>query len=1065
MFLWLLVGLPIPSQGGGLDFFSPIIQVWQTENGLPNNILTDVQQGADHYLWIGTLNGLARFDGIQFQVFNSENTPALQDPWIDHLFKTADGTLWIGTHHGGLSSFHEGRFALELPPRLDEDWVVKYVGSRSNAAFFLTQAGRVVCGEPGTMRLLNEPAPVESLLGFNMPPARNAVIDGQGVVWFARADRLEGRLIGNRFETFKVVPGLANLRCNALCVDVRGRVWVGTDQELSVWENNHFVRVAPAAGEPSLAVKNLYPCKDGSLWVSANGRLRKLRGKEWVGEADAAGPPFETPVMQMCEDQRGNLWFGSYGEGLWCLAPDGRTQRVGVAEGLPNNRVSSLCVDAEDNLWASLDLGGLVRIRERRFAVAKIFTDKNEPAAVSVCQSRSGALWVGTYGDGLVCLESNRTTIYASGFSGSNELSFDPAGSKGYVLSVLEDRKGRIWAGTQGAGVFWLTNNQFVTPFPIDKVGSQARVIYQDHLGRIWFGNSLGLYVWSQEHLKKCGLPEGVGRLEVRAILDDGAGGVWVGTRGQGLRHYRDGQWQTWRREDGPGSDTVWALFTDERQTLWLGTEAGLVRFKDNHFVRLTTREGLPSDAIYNLMQDEQGWLWAASHQGVFRVRLSELNALAQGKIPAVHCFIYDLSDGLPTLQCSGGSQPAGWRGKDGKLWFTTMKGVVEVNPAALTINTQAPPVVIEEMSVDQVVQAIPFHGIEPRESIRIPPDRDRFQFRFTALSFTAPEKVRFRYRLEGLEKNWSAADAQRSAKYNKLPPGAYTFQVTACNDDGTWNETGTALPFVMLPWFWQTVWFKAMIGLLALGAFGALAWRIGRSRAQRKLAALGRERMLDRERARIARDIHDDLGASLTQVAFLGELTGRKADSPETVRQYCQRISGAAREMAQSLDAIIWAVKPDNDTLQNLIGYLDRRTHELLENFPGPYSFLAPKHIPGCIVSAEVRHNVFLAYKEALTNILKHARAKEVSVAIVIAGEWLQIDICDNGCGFDPSRGRPDGSGHKNMRQRLKEIGGTFEVDSQPEGGTRLKMRIPITSPADSRTVKPIHVMTFEDF
>ena len=1029
-----------------MNCFPPIIQNWQTEDGLPNSRATGVQQGADHYLWIGTFSGLARFDGIQFRVFNSENTPALQDSWIDRVFKTPDGTLWIGTHHGGLSSFRDGGFHLELAFRPDEDWVAEYVGSRSNEAFFLTQASRVACGEPGNMRLLNEPAPVESP-AFGMPPVRSAVMDGQGVVWFARAGMLEGRLTGDRFETFKVVPGLANLRCNALCVDARGRVWVGTDQELSVWETNHFVRVAPTAGEPSLAVKNLYPCKDGSLWVSANGWLRKLRGKEWVGEADAAGPPFTTSMMEMCEDQRGNLWFGSYGEGLWCLAPDGRTQRIGVAEGLPNNQVSGVCVDAEDNLWASLELGGLVRIRERRFAVVKISENKNEPVAVSVCQSRSGALWVGTYGDGLICLESNRTTIYASGFSGSDELSFDFTGStKGYVLSVLEDRSGRIWAGTLGRGVFWLTNNQFVTPFPINEVGSQAWAINQDHLGRIWFGNSLGLYVWSQGRLDYCGLPEGVGRLEVRAILDDGAGGVWVGTRGQGLRHYRDGQWQTWRREDGLGSDTVWALFTDERQATWLGTEVGLVRFKDNHFVRLTTREGLPSGAIYDLMRDEHGWLWVASHQGVLRVRLDELNALAQGEIPAVNCLTYDLSDGLPTLQCSGGSQPAGWRGKDGKLYFATRKGLAEVNPAALRINTQAPPVVIEEMSVDQVIQEIPFHGTESRKTIKIPPGQEHFGFRFTALSFTAPEKLRFRYRLEGLEKSWSASGTQRSAQYSSLPPGAYTFQVIACNDDGIWNKTGDGLPFVVLPWFWQTTWFKAMIGLLALGASGALAWRIGRNRAQKKLVALERERALDQERGRIARDIHDDLGASLTQMAFLGDLMDRGADRPETVRQHSQRISRAAREMAQSLDAIVWAVKPKNDTLQNLIGYLERRTHELLENHAGRHTFLAPKKIPECVVAAEVRHNVFLAYKEGLTNILKHAHANRVSITIVIAENRLQIDICDNGRGFDPGRGRPDGSGQKNMRRRLEEISGTFEVDSQPGGGTRIKMCIPLT-------------------
>jgi signal transduction histidine kinase/ligand-binding sensor domain-containing protein len=1030
--------------------FPLVIQTWQTEDGLPHSVITDVVQGGDRYLWVATFNGLARFDGAIFRVFNSETTPALGDTWIDHVFATPDGTLWIGTHHGGLTSYRSGHFARELLPRPDADWVVNYLGNRDDDVVFLTQSGRIVCGVPGAMRVLDQPSAAYG---------RTAVMDGQGAVWFSREGKLEGRLSGSHFQPFSAASSVADWRCNDLCLDARGRLWMATDRGLALWTNQDFLVVFPSPGEPPMAVRHLYACRDGGLWVSANDRLRKWRDAAWVAEAETNGPPFRKPLTRVREDLRGNLWFssfgesGSFGEGLWRLAPDGQTLYVGAAQGLPNDRVTGFCVDSENNLWVSLDHGGLARIRERRFYPARMSADAFAPPATSVCEGSNGALWIGTFGDGVTCLESNRMERYTSGRNGSEAVNFSTDGSKGYVMSVLADRQGRVWIGTLSVGVFWLTNGTFATPFPINEVGFQALAICEDRSDHIWFGNSLGLYRWSLGHLEFFSPPAGSPWLEVRTILDDGADGVWVGTRGQGLLDFRDGQWQSWRQKDGLGSDMVWALFADEQHALWLGTQGGLVRFKGGQFVRLTVREGLPSDAIYHLMSDGRGWLWGASSKGIFRMCQDELQAFARGAVSEVNCLTYDRADGLPTLECSVGSQPAGWRSSDGRLWFTTEKGVVEVDAAALSINTQAPPVVIEEMAVGQAAQVLPLlpdQAAAQREDKRPPPIRvgpgsKRLEFRFTALSFTAPEKVRFRYRLKGLEDHWLNAGNQRSVHYNSVPPGEYTFQVIACNDDGIWNETGAALSFAVLPWFWQTVLFKGLMGIAILGGSIAIVREVERQRAKRKMAMLERERVLNLERARIARDIHDDLGASLTQVGLLGELAGRGANTPAEVLQCSQRISGAAREMAQSLDGIVWALKPENDTLRNLIGYLERRTNELLESLPGRYTFAAPRQLPECIVAAEVRHDVFLAYKEALTNILKHAQASEVAVQVALNEGLLRIGICDNGRGFDPSRGRAEGSGLRNMRRRLEEIGGTFEVESRTGGGTRLRMCVPL--------------------
>jgi signal transduction histidine kinase len=444
-----------------------------------------------------------------------------------------------------------------------------------------------------------------------------------------------------------------------------------------------------------------------------------------------------------------------------------------------------------------------------------------------------------------------------------------------------------------------------------------------------------------------------------------------------------------------------------------------------------------------------------SSHGGILRASKTELNECADGKIPAVRFFSYGVNDGLPTIECSEGLQPAGGRTPDGRLWFPTTKGLAVVNPKDLRSNPLPPPMALEAVLVDgELVTNL-------AAELRIPPGRRRLDFYYTGLSFVAPEKVRFKYRLEGLETGWVDAGAKRQAAYNFVPPGSYTFHAIACNNDGVWNETGVSLAFALLPHFWQTWWFRVAGGLFIVAAASSLVWFETRRRMRRRLEILEHQQAVERERARIAKDIHDDLGASLTRITMLSQSLPEDAWIPEYVSLNLERIQDTARQLTRSMDEIVWAVNPKHDTLDSLAGYLSRYAHDFLSAAQVRCRLDFPLQLPVRLLTAEVRHNLFLAFKETLHNVVRHAAAGEVCVALKIEADQLVLIVSDNGRGFDsrptadalplkPGRLSP-GNGLANLRRRLVEIQGRCEIHSHPGRGTTVTFTVPLPA-------KPCH-------
>jgi signal transduction histidine kinase/ligand-binding sensor domain-containing protein len=779
--------------------------------------------------------------------------------------------------------------------------------------------------------------------------------------------------------------------------------------------------------------------------VATEGRVRKWQENRWAEDLGEA-PWGLNAILPLIETHDGSLAAGTVDTGLYLVAPNVGALHFNRTNGLPQNWVRSLCEDREGNLWIGAGSGGLVALRAGNVATINPPDLWQGRAVLSVSVARNGAMWIGTEGAGLYRLQDARWTRFAEEEGLANP----------FVWSVSEDAQGRLWAGTWGGGMFMLRESHFERMPGLENLTVPAPALLHAPDGTTWIGTGDGLLQYESGGITWFGRQQGLELAEVRTVAQAKDGTIWFGMSGGGLGRLKDGAVRQFRKRDGLSSDFVHCLHLEDDGTLWIGTAGGgLNRFKDGRFAAISTEEGLPDAVICHIEEDGRGFFWMSSHGGILRVSKEELNHCADGDIGLINCLTYGKGDGLPTLECSGGFQPAGARTSDGRLWFPTTKGLVAVNPTEVKRNQLPPPVIIEEVLVD----GRPITANHPEQPpLRISPGRQQFEFQYTGLSFTVPEKVRFKYRLEGLETKWMDAATKRSINYSYIPPGNYTFRVIACNNDGVWNEAGSALAFTVLPHFWQTWWFRMLAGLNAAALVAGSVLFATRRRMRHKVERIERQRAVERERTRIAKDIHDDLGASLTRITLLSQSARGELDHAPEAAADVDRIYHTARELTRAMDEIVWAVNPQHDTLDSLATYLGRFAQDFLNAVHIRCRLDLPMQLPAWPLTAEVRHNLFLAFKEALNNAVRHADASEVRVSLTIEPGGFALRVEDQGRGFatakpaapsrDPGR-LAAGNGLANMHQRLTEIGGRCDIHSASGEGTKVTFFVPVKVPS----------------
>jgi signal transduction histidine kinase len=895
---------------------------------------------------------------------------------------------------------------------------------------------------------------VVATLGFGAGARSGKVMsaceDADGGVWLYTADGQIGRFFGDGLALVgQSKPSL----CRSVIADGAGRIWVGSD-----FGQVAFGRVATNGRPPLLGLEIpaakldfLLASRGGGFWRLGDGRIEKWGTNQLERMLAHYGSWTNVPnarITSACEDSQGNLIVGVLNAGVFWFDTAGRATRISTEQvegGLSHSGVLSVGVDREGDLWVGTDGGGLNRVKRR---VGVVASETQGRVVQSVCEDAEGALWIGFNGGGAMRWKDGVARDFGWDRAASQHRLEDGLVSPN-VSAVFADKSGQVWVGTRApGGLHQFRDGKFELVEVAGSFGPEISAMHQDRAGRLWLGSPEGLLCRDGQRWKMFTTADGLSTNAVRAIADDGAGNLWIGTLGGGLNCLRDGNFTVFRKAaDGLPGNNISSLLVDGEGTLWVGTSSGLARFKNGRWAQFTAVAGLPSNKINYLAEDGEGFLWIGSNVGLVRVAKSSLEEFAAKVASAVACRAYDEADGLPTSECTDGSQPAALRTRAGKLWFPTIKGLVGIEPSELKRNTNPPPVIIESVLLDGREQLTNGLRAALPSEIVVPPEVERLEIQFASLNLAAPERAQFRYQLEQHESRWSSAATRREAQFTKLPPGRYVFHVAAGNEDGVWNNVGASLVVRVLPPFWRTWWFLSLSVLAVLGLVAGTVHFISTQKLQRQLAQLKQKESLERERSRIARDLHDQLGANLTRVSLLGELVESDKNEPAEVEQHARQISKTASETQHALDEIVWAANPANDTLEGLVNYICKYAQEFLTTAGLRCRLDVPADLPATAIAPEFRHNVFLVAKESVNNVVKHAQASAVRVQIKLEAGALVMEVEDDGRGPEGAATATErgSNGLRNMSRRMEDIGGTFSLEPAPERGSIVRLTAPL--------------------
>ncbi|MEO8191790.1 MAG: two-component regulator propeller domain-containing protein [Acidobacteriota bacterium] len=947
--------------------------VWDSDSGLPQNSVTAIVQTRDGYLWLGTQEGLVRFDGVHFAVFDTRNTPALGDDFVQALWQTRSGDLWIATSNG-LAKLSGGEFTrMSFGDTFDGQQVTAIRESEDGALWIGSREGVSRLKGGVLTRFWKRGAPPAFIRAIAELPGGEMWFGGKSAMFRYR----DGRLTAFGAETGIHGP------VHALEPTGEGGLWVGSVGGLSRFQNGraeHF----PLGTRPDRTVRSIYRDRSGTLWVGTLSGVYGLRDGRLMQFSRSNGLASDE-VLSILEDREGSLWIGTGDAGLNRLK-DQRIANYTVRDGLPDNNVFTVFEDRSRTLWVATRSGIVSKMRsgEERLTTVRDF---GAPVP-TIAQDASGDIWVGTRGNGL--FRSNgagwRRYGLAEGMPGV------------WVSSVCVSRDGSVWVAMLGSGVAHLE------------------------------GNKITRYDRSN------GLPSEA----VISLFEDRDGDLWIGTLGSGLVRRHDGQFQTFTVRDGLPHNMVLSIGQDVSGTYWLGTRGGLARFDGSAFTTYRESEGVFRDTVQRAVDDGHGYLWLTTNHGVSRVSLKELNGVATRPGQGIHPVGFATANGMRSAECNN-SQHGVTRGRDGRLWFATSKGLAMADPAHIEINRVPPQVVVEEVLANG-------RRLAGRDSLRLPPDRRDLEIHYTALSFRQPGAIRFQYRLENFDHAWINAGARRIAYYTNLPSGNYRFQIRAANEDGLWSEAQPALAFSIARHVYDSPWFRAACALALVVAVGAAhRTRLRRLRQREGMRAELVEAKLHALRAQLRPHfLFNTFNAVLPYI---------DAD-PSRAKRMILQLAELLRTSLKSEPGQLVSVDEELAILEQYTN-IERtrfgdRVRIAVEVDPGVRTARVPSFLLQPLVENAIKYGM-------------QGFAGPVSVTVLVRaeGDHLTLRVRDNGRGL-PDGTRPaeaTGIGISNVRRRLEALyprRHSFDVHNLPEGGCEAFVEIPLDRPRQPRRAAP---------
>lgn len=948
---------------------------WNTDNGLPQNTVYAILQTRDGYLWFTTLDGLVRYDGVRFTIFDKGNTPGLATNRFLSLLEDRRGDLWIGSEESILVHYHDGVFT----------------------SYSLEARGEVIMG-------LQE--------------------DNEGNIWVFSSTRIS-KFHHGQFITYPLKRDLNSSRLN------RFGYWYTDSTTLYRFVHGDFVTY-PLANFSSTKIVFVNEDQYGNLWIGTeDAGLYKVRNGKTTGYRTDPEYPIDSINLWAVEDKRGVIWLPK--RDLLANIRNNRLTSYELKSGLLDSIVATVYEDREGTIWIGTVVGGLYRAREEQITVYSQRDGLMSNNVYPIYQDRDGGIWIATWNTGLSRFKDGLFT----GYTPAHGL---PTNS---VSALFQDRDGYLWIGCSNENITRFKDGRFSLPANVKGAfPNGVSVIYQDRAGAIWFGTSTGLYRYYRDEITSYTVNQGLPDNNVKAICEDREGALWIGTYG-GVAHFKNGHFIAYKEEQGLSSGHVRSLYLDQEGTLWIGTyDGGLNRFKNGRFTRYTSREGMSNNGVFQILEDRKGFFWISSNRGIYRVKKQELNAYAEGKISSITPTLYNKDDGLLNIECNGGLQPAGIRTSDGKLWFPTQEGVAVIDPDAVPINDQPPPVVIEECLLEHRL-------LDTHKQLIVEPGKENLEIHYTGLSFIKPEQVRFKYKLDGLDDEWQEAGTRRTAYYSYLPPGDYVFRVIAANSDGVWNTQGAFVRIVVLPPFWQTWWFALLmlgtiIGLAAIGYKRRIAQL---QRAHALQAAFSRQLIesQEHERKRFAAELHDSLGQNLLVIKNRA-LLALNMPELQTTKEQLDEISAVSSQALEEVREIAYNLRPYQIDRLGLTEALKTMLKKVADS-TAIALFVEIDEIDK-LFSKESEINFFRIVQECINNIIKHSQADRAKVLIKRDKGRLSLMVEDNGKGFVPvplaaTNAAKGGFGLMGIAERAKMLGGGYEIRSTPGKGTTILVTI----------------------
>lgn len=952
-------------------------------------------------------------------------TDGLPNNEVTYLLQDRRGYLWVAMTNG-LARFDGNTFEsypLPVPTPLSPTGINTLMEDQSGGLLVAPRFGGLLCYKDNRFEAIPLPKPYKNRLVHTL------MQEPSGTLWIGLQG---GVLLRKSQEGFRVFDGEAGLNPNFIPYVVRnnqGEIWICCGELLAEFESNtlHSLPLIDAGNEVRIA-----PALDKGLWVVAADKLLKVengRPREIIRLPSYMGAHF---IQTIREDPSGGLWIGTRSRGLFRLHPGREPQSVES-----HDDIYALTHDRDGNLWVGSNGGGLTRVRR---GMVRCF-DKSEGLpenfSMTVCEDRESTLWMANRDGGLAYLVGGKVAMLPK------PPEWRPFGVK--ALSPSSD--GGIWV-TSSHGLLKVTRTpaaswKRMTALP--HLGT-IRVAFTGRNGELWLAVDPDRVARLQgDNFTLFGAESGFTGGNVRSIAEDAEGRIWIGTANAQLFRFQEGRFERVSLNTSALLGAIQSLHFDDKGALWFATERnGLFRLREGQLHNLDTPQGFPESNLVQIVDDGRGSLWFGCSRSIFHLPKAELEHAFGQSAERVHPIVLGKDEGLREVTCLGYFQPNVWKSTDGLLWFATRQGIIAIDPSRDSSSQLPLTVRVESITLDEKPTAI-------GKPLRFPSSISKIEIRYSALCLSTPDRVRTRYRLDGFDRDWVLAERDNIAKYPKLPPGLYRFRASA--SIGTAGEPGQEdiIEFIIEPLWWQTTWFQ--LSLLLAGAAGiVVAVRLwSYKRLRRHVAQLEKEKAIEAERIRIARNIHDDLGANLTRISLLTQAGGTGGLDAAQAEKVYATVTATTRAM----DEIVWAVNPRYDDLDSLVYYITNYAPSFLNEAGIRCRLDMPEHITTARLTSQIRHHLFLACREALNNVVKHAAASEVLLRLRVEtrreeGHILELSIADNGRGFPSAPAaagtRPcPGNGLNNMRTRMEELGGEFSIQAGEQGGTLVRLRLKI--------------------